>query len=291
MHTHNRLYFSWYIYCPLLCMEFLKQCTKRHIFLNTWVHITRITKIYRFVVTVVWMPSSPIPLPANTATIATSPTSLFIFSLSVCQADALSIRGGEKILMTEKWSSVLIIVQCFCPIREFILYFFYSKKQDIQSILFAASGAIFTPIFIYPPPPHASVLYVYVCMGLLEYHAGHAFLAWHSSWRMVLCMYYITAAGNSSIATEQLLWGQPVQYRRGGWYGPSITYKITLPCWASSLAIGLLGVEPLPLFYGFILCSPYSKKPCKGCSVYSNCSCMVIGVKRFNGTATKRSIT
>jgi hypothetical protein len=54
--------------------------------------------------------------------------------------------------------------------------FFYSKKQDIQSILFAASGAIFTPIFICPapPPPNASVLYVYVIeqregMCLLEY--------------------------------------------------------------------------------------------------------------------------
>ncbi len=81
----------------------------------------------------------------------------------------------------------------------------------------------------------------------------HAFFARRSSWRMFVYIYNITAAGNSvSLQPGHLLSGQPVWYRKGRRYGPSITYKIThagslssshpggLPCWASPLAFGLI---------------------------------------------------
>ncbi len=72
---------------------------------------------------------------------------------------------------------------------------------------------------------------------------GHAFLAWHSSWRTAVYVCYITSTGNSF--SSQLLSGRPVQYGKGRRYGPSITYKITPtgslsssqpggpPCWVS----------------------------------------------------------
>jgi hypothetical protein len=81
---------------------------------------------------------------------------------------------------------------------------------------------------------------------------GHAFLAWRSSWRMVVYIYYIIAAGNY-ISTLQRLSGQPVRYGKSRRYLPSITYKITPagslsssqpggpPCWTSPLAFGLIG--------------------------------------------------
>jgi hypothetical protein len=54
---------------------------------------------------------------------------------------------------------------------------------------------------------------------------GHALLAWLSSRRMVVYIYYKTRAGNSN--SSQL--GSP-QYGKGSRYGPSITYKKSHTC-------------------------------------------------------------
>jgi len=57
---------------------------------------------------------------------------------------------------------------------------------------------------------------------------GHAFHEWCSLWRIVVYIYYITAAGNS--INSQLgssCQGKTVRYGKGRRYGPSITYKIT----------------------------------------------------------------
>ncbi len=85
----------------------------------------------------------------------------------------------------------------------------------------------------------------------------HAYFALCSSWRTVVYVCYIyTSWKFHQLAAGQLLSGQPVQYGKGRWCGPSITYKITPagslssslpggpPCWASSLAFGLISIGP-----------------------------------------------
>ncbi len=72
---------------------------------------------------------------------------------------------------------------------------------------------------------------------------GYVDLLYNSSWKF------------HQLAAGQLLSGQPVGYRKGRWFGPSITYKITPVgslsssqpggplCWAISLAFGILGLK------------------------------------------------
>ncbi len=60
-------------------------------------------------------------------------------------------------------------------------------------------------------------------------HAFHALLAWRNSWRMVVYIYYITAAGNSiSSQLGSSCQGSLVWCEKGRRYGLSITCRITL---------------------------------------------------------------
>ncbi len=53
---------------------------------------------------------------------------------------------------------------------------------------------------------------------------GHACLAWRSSWRIVVNIYFLTAAGKSAV--EQLLSGnRGIRYGKGRRYGPSIAHN------------------------------------------------------------------
>ncbi len=82
---------------------------------------------------------------------------------------------------------------------------------------------------------------------------GHAFLAWGRSWRMVVYIYYITAAGISiSSAAGQLLPGQPVRYGKCSKYGPSTTYKITPAGSLSFQPARRAAVLGQPVAYGLI---------------------------------------
>ncbi len=78
---------------------------------------------------------------------------------------------------------------------------------------------------------------------------GHAFLAWRSSWRMVVYICYMIAAENS-ISSQ--LWAVPVratgtvskrQAVRPVHHVQNHTFRVTLlqPFWASTLAFGLIG--------------------------------------------------
>jgi hypothetical protein len=54
---------------------------------------------------------------------------------------------------------------------------------------------------------------------------GHAFLAWHSLWRLfVYIVQYSSSWKFHQLAAGQLLSGQPVLYGKGRQYGLSITY-------------------------------------------------------------------
>ncbi len=79
---------------------------------------------------------------------------------------------------------------------------------------------------------------------------GRVFLAWRSSWRMVVYIYYATAAGNSiSLHSWAAFVRATGTVRKDRRYGP---YKITTtgslsssrrgrpPCWASPLAFDLI---------------------------------------------------
>ncbi len=79
---------------PLLCMEFLKHCTKGGFF---WILESPYNKNNEDI-QVYCACRMNAPLPANTATIATSPSSLLIFILCVWQADALSMYIKEEVV-------------------------------------------------------------------------------------------------------------------------------------------------------------------------------------------------
>jgi hypothetical protein len=85
---------------------------------------------------------------------------------------------------------------------------------------------------------------------------GHAFLAWHSSWRIVVYIYLIIDISSwkfHQLTAGQLLSGHLVRCAKGRLYDPSIMYKITPagslsrsqpggpPCWAGPLAFGHIG--------------------------------------------------
>ncbi len=83
---------------------------------------------------------------------------------------------------------------------------------------------------------------------------GHTFLAWHSIWQMVMYIYYITAAVNSvsSQLGSSRLGDRYSAEKAGGAARPSRTKSHRPnhsppvpggpPCWASPLAIGLIGM-------------------------------------------------
>jgi hypothetical protein len=97
--------------------------------------------------------------------------------------------------------------------------------------------------------PHKEQAWVYQSI------AGHAFLAWRSSWRMLVHISYITAAGNS-ISSAAPVRAIGVVWKRQA-VRLSITYKVAPdgslsssqpggpPCWVSPLAFGLFGATLL----------------------------------------------
>ncbi len=130
------------------------------------------------------------------------------------------------------------------------------------------------------PPPRRFRCLLFLLLRTERRHGstrvpGHSFLAWRSSWRMVVYIWYMTAAENS-ISLQ--LWAVPVRATgtvskrravRPVHHVQNNTFRVTLfqPCWASTLAFGLIGQECM------FLCPPgESLQACAKTCVYFACS-------------------